>query len=518
MSRSQLRIAAVILIVLIVVVAASALDHLPGSLRAQIDAERAALATAQTQLGTTRSQVAGEVQSDPDLFNALPFGQQWPDHFSQAENELRSASRDVDDLVRLEKRNRHSDKQEVETLLSHEKKFRTQALADASGVQNDAAHWIDASSHLPQQIPGMERNYQAIHAFDLAPVTAAVQRAETDWPEKKSDLEARLASERAIVTQADAQWQSTAEARRKAAAGTLSGADAAALLGVEDSLETSAADLPKKADELKTLSSQLYISWDKLLVDMRARGEGNAREYDQQIRTVRTRLADAAAKTGDVSSDEQWAIVPKSTYDAMRNDLGMAIEHKPAGKFDYESEHVAQPAGMAYVAPPSQGSNQYGYWDHRDGRDFWVFYGQYALLRDLLSNHDYRPFDRYEWEDYRNYHNRGQTYYGHDSSSDAPKYGSQGTATQSRYSSSSYAQSGGFRDSQYASKSGGYRDSQYASPSVRDPNADHSPKTFGHSTPPSQPHAAPPPRTYHPAPAPSRTPMRSPGRSFGRRH
>jgi hypothetical protein len=518
MSRTQLRIAAVVLTVLIVIVGANALDRLPGSLRAQIDAERAAVAGAQTQLATLRSRVDGQVQTDPDLFRALPFGQQWPGRFGQAENELRSAAGDVDSLTRLEKHNRRSDRQAVESLLANERKVRAQALADAAGVQQDAAHWIDAKQHLPQQMPEMEGYYRALHDFDLGPVAAAVERAGTDWPEKKPDLEARLSSVRATVAQADTEWQSTADARRKAAAGSLTDADAGALLAVEESLQTSAADLPGKAGELKALSAQLYTSWDKILVDIEARGDGSAREYDQKIRTVRTRLADAAAKTGEVSSDEQWAIVPHATYDAMRNDLGMAIEHKPAGKYDYESEHVAQPAGMAYVAPPEQGSNQYGYWDHRDGRDFWVFYGQYALLRDLLSNHYYRPFERYEWEDYRTYHSRGQTYYGRDTASNAPKYGSQGTATADRYSASKYAQGGGFRSSQYASKSGGYRDSQYASPSMRDPNADHSPKTFGHSASPSQPRATPPARTYRPAPAAPRAPSRSPGRSFGHRH
>lgn len=516
MSRSQLRVSAVILTVLIVIVTANALDRLPGSLRAQIESERAAVSTAQTQLGAWRSQVAGVVEAEPDLFRALPFGQQWPGRFSQADSELRAAAGDADTLTRLEQRNRRSDRHEVESLLTDERKFRAQALADAASVPKDAAHWVDAKEHLPQQLPGMESDYRAIHDFDLGSVAAAVERAGIDWPEKKDDLEARLASVRAMVAQADAQWQSTAGARRKAAAGDLTGADAGALLAAEEDLQTSAADVSKNAAELKALSAQLYTSWDKILADMQARGEGNAREYDQKIRTVRTRLADAAAKTGDVSSDEQWAIVPRATYDAMRNDLGMAIEHKPAGKYDYESEHVAQPAGMAYVAPPAQGSNQYGYWDHRDGHDFWVFYGQYALLRDLLSNHYYRPFERYEWEDYRTYYSRGQTYYGRDGASNAPKYGSQGTATADRYSASKYAQSGGFRDSRYASKSGGYRDSQYASPSVRDPNADRSPKTFGHSASPSQ--AAPPARTYHPAPAAPRAPSRSPGRSFGHRH
>jgi len=514
MSRPQLRIAAVVLTVLMVVVGANALDRLPGSLRTQIDAERTALAAAKTQLSGLRIGVASQVQAEPDFFGALPFGHQWPDRFSQAENELATASHEVDQLTSLEKHNRHSDKAAAESLLAQEKKARTKALSDGASVQLDATNFIDERNNLPRHIPEMERNYQAIHAFDFAPVTAAVQRAETDWPEKKSDLEARLAAEQAVATQTDAQWQATAGARAQAAAGKLAPADAGVLVRFEDSLQSSAAALPKQADELKSLSAQLYTSWDKLLVDMQTRGDGNAREYDQKIRTVRTQLANAAAKTGDVTSDEQWAIVPKTTYDAMRNDLGMAIEHKPAGKFDAEADRVAQPAGMAYVAPPSQASNQYGYWDHRDGRDFWVFYGQYALLRDLLSNHDYRPFDRYEYEDYRNYQTRGQTYYGRESSGSAPKYGTEAPATQNRYSSSNYAHTGGFRDSKYAAKSGSYRDSQFASPSAHDPNADHSPKTFGHNAAP----AAPPARTYHPAPAPSRTPSRSPARSFGKHH
>ena len=48
----------------------------------------------------------------------------------------------------------------------------------------------------------------------------------------------------------------------------------------------------------------------------------------------------------------------------MEKDLGMAIEHKPAGKYDTESERVAQPAGFAYMAPPGQ-SNQYGHWEQQ---------------------------------------------------------------------------------------------------------------------------------------------------------
>jgi hypothetical protein len=191
----------------------------------------------------------------------------------------------------------------------------------------------------------------------------------------------------------------------------------------------------------------------------------------------------------------------------MRNNLGMAVEHKSAGKYEFEAERVAQPAGFAYMAPPGQ-RNQYGYWERRDGRDFWIFYGQYALMRDLLFNHGYRPLDRYEWEGYRTYQNRGQTYYGQGANS-APRYGTNGTATQERYSGSTYGKSGGFRDSQYASKGGSYSDSKYASP-----GGDRTPKTFGRGKP-DEPHtASPPPRPSY-RPAPSRPSPSGGGRSYG---
>jgi hypothetical protein len=91
----------------------------------------------------------------------------------------------------------------------------------------------------------------------------------------------------------------------------------------------------------------------------------------------------------------------------------------------------------------------------------------------------------------------GRTYYGRDEAAGVPKYGSQGTATQDRYAGSSYARSGGFRDSEYASKSGSYRNSPYSSPGSHDPNADHSARHFGHGGP-EEPRAP----GFHPAPRP----------------
>jgi hypothetical protein len=375
---------------------------------------------------------------------------------------------------------------------------------------------------LPSGLAEMDRNYKAIHAFDLAPLTATVAKADTDWPDKKDDLDLRLTAVKGEIAGAEATWQSSAEARRAAAANDFAHLDFGGLIGAQESLKSTAADVPRRAAEIQTLSGQLYTSWDKVLVDMETRGRGSNRSYDQKVRTVSTHLTDATAKNGATTSDEQWVEVSQDKYKAMQNDLGMAIEHKPAGKYDFEAERTPQPAGFAYMAPPSQGSNQYGYWDHRDGHSFWVFYGQYALMRDLLFNHYYRAPEPYEWDGYWNSRRSGTTYYGRDESvgGGAPRYGTQGTATQDRYSGSTFAHSGGFRDSQYASKSGGYRNSPYAGPGAKNPGGPEAePKRFGKFGGGSpEPHAAPAPRGFRPAPArPSFRPPSGMGRRFGRR-
>jgi len=515
MSRSQLRLLAVVLTVLIAVVAFRAFDHLPGNVRGQIDSERSALAAAQKQLSAAQDTVAREVQARADLFKSLPASHEWSGRFSQAAATLQSAGVPMRDLTLLEKEGHYQDRARAESLLATERGLRNTAQSQVAATQADASRVIDRANHLPAEAQHMERDYQAVHAFDLAPLKAAVARAESDWPEKKADLEARLASVTGLAGQADSVWQSTAKARAQAAAGPPADFDAGAFLTAGDELHSDADSLPKKSAELQALSSQLYDSWDKILVDMQTRGSGSSREWQQKLRTVRTHLADASAKTGTTAAQEQWASVPEATFNAMRNDLGMAVEHKPAGKYDFEADHVAQPAGFAYMAPPAQGSNQYGYWDNRGGQSFWVWYGQYALMRDLLFNHSYRPLPRDDWEGYRTYRDRGQTYYGRDyeSGSNAPRYGTNGSATQDRYAGSTYGKSGGFRNSPYASKSGSYRDSQYASPSARNPGEDSSPRTFGKNR-----GAPAPERSFHPAPPrPSFRPPSSPGRSFGGR-
>jgi hypothetical protein len=513
MNRAGLKFATVLVVAAMAIVPFLGFDDLPRTTRAAIDSERAALATTATQIQHAKDEVTREVAADADLFRTVPASQQWPATFAGAATVLESANREMQSLTALQKQNRRADTPEAERLLADVRKLRTNALHDATGAQNEASHWLELRRHLPDQLQQMARDYEAIHGFDFTAVSATIERAGTDWPEKKADLEARLDGLHSIQRQGEQVWQSSVEARKEAAANDFAHLNFGALGGAADTLHTDAADLPQRAGSLTALSGQLYTSWDKILADMEERGHGRSKTYDQQIRTVMTRVPDAASKEGKTTSEERWVEVPKPTYDAMRGDLGMAIEHKNAGKYDTESEKLAQPAGFAYMAPLGQ-SNQYGYWDHSGGHDFWVFYGQYALMRDLLFRGSYRPIDYGEWRDYRTYQQTGRTYYGRDATDGLPKYGTQGSSTAERYGSSSYVKNGGFKDSRFASKSGGYRDSRFATPGAANPDADRSPRRFGSGSgkPSETPHFTPRPS----APRPTFRPPSS-GRRFGRR-
>jgi hypothetical protein len=503
MQKSGLRITAVVLAALMAGVWFAGLDDLPRGVRAQIASEKAALVSAQKQFASAKDEVGRDVAGEPSLYRALPSAALYNDRLARSGDVLASASRDMDRLTAIEKSNRRSDADSARQLIDHEQRARTAAVTEAESVRKDAAHWIELKNHLPEAAQAMDADYRKVQAVDLAPLTAAVQKAQSDWPEKKADLQVRLDGVREIAQNANESWQKSAAARQAAAANDASKVDYAVLLGAGDTLKTAAADLPTRAAELKSLTGQLYGSWDKILVDLKHSGG----KYEEKIRTVRTR-------DGSTTTDEAWVDSDKAQYQAMERNLGMAIEHKGLGKYDSEAERVAQPAGFAYMAPVGQ-SNQYGYWQHSGGHDFWVFYGQYALMRDLLFNRDYRPLDRYEYEDYYRYRQRNQTYYGRDEANgSAPKYGTQGTTTQDRYSGSTFAKGGGFKGSKYASKSGGYRDSEYSTPSMRNPGGSSSGRTFGGgSSRPSQPRAAPMPRS-----APSRPSMpRGMGRTFGSR-
>ncbi len=109
--------------------------------------------------------------------------------------------------------------------------------------------------------------------------------------------------------------------------------------------------------------------------------------------------------------------VDGATYSRYEPFLGMVILSKTR---DGGVDEGAHPPGYQQV-----GDERYGQWrDDGRGGSFWEFYGQYALLSNLLGGFG-GGIRRDDWNGYRDSRDRGQTYYGRGGST----YGTNGSAT-----------------------------------------------------------------------------------------
>jgi hypothetical protein len=479
------------------------------SLQRDITAEHSRLQAARHQLDSARETVHDVVSKAPDLFAASSAAAAWEARFRSAREKLDRAENDDRQLENLSRHNRDKSQLVPKRLLAEERSLRESVQQEANHLTANARHWLDFRRDLPGSLGHMDAEYRAIEAFDLAPASQVADHAAVDWPAKKGALETRLATLREIRPASESEWQALEPARRKAAGGQADGTQIAALIEADQRLAQRHESLISGSAEVRSLSGQLYDSWDQILTDLDAGRYGEDSFYRERLKTVRTHFVDVAAKKTETHSDEHWANVSEADFRSVENDLGMAISHKDAGLFDSEASTKPQPAGFAYMAPPAQGSNQYGYWSHSGGESVWTFLPQYLILRELLWNRDYRPVPVGEYNAYRTAQRSGTTYYGRETPLSTPRYGSHGTFTQTHYASSRYVQSGGFKGSPYASHGDSSPvarfGSSHSAPGSSFQNGSSSGQRFGR-----QP-GAPSPQRF------GRSGGFRPGRSFGRR-
>ena len=108
MSKSSLRMLAVLLTVGIIVVLFAGLDGLPREVKAQIAAERKSLTAAQSQLQSAQAEVSRDLASESALFGALPSAREYPARLGGAATSLAAAGQSLAELEKLEKQNRRA--------------------------------------------------------------------------------------------------------------------------------------------------------------------------------------------------------------------------------------------------------------------------------------------------------------------------------------------------------------------------------------------------------------------------
>ncbi len=121
---------------------------------------------------------------------------------------------------------------------------------------------------------------------------------------------------------------------------------------------------------------------------------------------------------GERAITTDWLKVSKSDYQTNKSFLGMTLVSKTASGVNI----TAHPPGYGYV-----GNSQYGSWQTGSGGSFWMFYGQYALMRDMLGM-GRGPIFRRDYDTYQTHRTQRRPYYG-PKQGGAQKYGTQGTVT-----------------------------------------------------------------------------------------
>ena len=165
-------------------------------------------------------------------------------------------------------------------------------------------------------------------------------------------------------------------------------------------LAAAACDTQSPLERLRT-QLERYPEYSVILQDMDDRGWSG---YWHQYRVIAGEPRAGSDELVHRESILDWQQVDSGTYERYRPSLGMVILSKGA---DGAVDGGTHPPGYQQV-----GDERYGRWrDDGGGRSFWEFYGQYALLSNLVGGFG-RPIYRDDWNGYQDARRRGETWYG----------------------------------------------------------------------------------------------------------
>jgi len=425
-------------------------------------ATKVKLDTAERLLDTSRGKytdLAQRIQSLMTSHSLLfqPKREQLLSRLTSLDQEMTLASQELAKAKELAGQNNDELRIEIERRVSAVDQRRANAFIGLTELSDLTNTVVKIDENRDQYVEEVRRAYNNISGYLTTSVSRA-HRAMIDWPQKKVNLSQLITQVDDVKAKSDALW------RNRSKSITQTNADAFLIWDSHQSFQAYGLQLARLDSSLGQRVDQLYVSWDKILVDMEIK-EGANLTLHHKYKTVKVQIQDLQTKQANYSETENWEKVSKKTYDQLEKKLGMAIARKPAGKFDEEAENLAQPAGFSYMAPPGK-SNRYGQWRQDSyGGSFWMFYGQYMFMRSMFWGPTYSPIYVNQYNGYRRSHTSGRTYYG-TTNTGQNRYGTNSQATVSRYRSSRFVRGGGYRNSYYKRSGGnlrGYRSSGYQS-------------------------------------------------------
>ena len=462
MKSKSLGILAIVIIAVMAIVATAGLDNLPRNLKSSVVAASEQVSKDRTQFDNQSRTIERALQQEPALFRTQTAA--WQSRLQQAQTEMNKADAELSALKKLTEENRRDDTRKVEEGLARLESLRAGSIRQLQPISAEVERWLSYKRDLPKELQAMKADYEAARAFDAESATAPARKATIDWPAKRPDLETRLAALTELKNRAEQTWNTSAELRAQAEKKNDESLDYPALFQSADQLDQAEREIRQGAETVNQLAGQLYVNWDKLLLDVE--------EERERVRFVRTRFPDATLQGGQISHEEKWEPIQPAQREQLERNVGMVIAHKPAGKYDSEADSGPQAPGYAYIAPQGQ-ANAYGSWNN----GVWTWLPQYLILSQMLRGPSMPPVTMGDYGSYQRARQRGEVFYGHRTSSsggvlrrtiDRIRGGSssgggfwrereQPQAVGGGYRGSRYENRGSYSGSRYQQRGGGYR-------------------------------------------------------------
>ena len=159
----------------------------------------------------------------------------------------------------------------------------------------------------------------------------------------------------------------------------------------------------RPADQVNSLIRELnrYPEYTLILNDYRI-DDGFFADYFLQFDalTASSKRIDGVDSLIYSQGKTDWIKVSETTFSRYEHYVGMVVSSKSLDGTQTGS-HQAFPPGYQYV-----GNSRYGSWGTGG---FWQFYGQYALMSQLMGGW---RVGRSDWNDYRDTRSRGGAYFG----------------------------------------------------------------------------------------------------------
>ena len=444
--------AGILVLFLLIGVVSNSLGRLNEGTRLKLETTKQLWSSSEIRYEELNKGIRLLIKSNSKLFGAK--GQDWLSKLNGFEKQKEMGALELSEANKLTDQNDDAIRVQIESRINSINQRRLAIIQGVTEIDDLAKRIVKIDGNRDQVIREIKRIYQNLIDYSATKVANA-RGAIIDWPAKKTYLTNRIESMNEVKKNAEMLWNENKEIFLQPSV------DPFVLLHLLQTLQTDAVRQARLNGELGQRVNELYLSWDKILIDMEIK-EDETVTLHHKYRIVKVSIEDPQSKKGSHSKSEQWLQVSKKTYDTLKDKLGMSVARKAAGKFEDEAESLAQPPGYSYIAASGQ-SNQYGQW-RRDsyGGSVWMFYGQYMFMRHMFWGPTYSPIYRNNYNTYRRSYTAGRTYYGR-TNTGQPKYGTNSRGTISKYRSSRYVQNGGYRNSYYTRSGGntrGYRASR----------------------------------------------------------